>query len=77
MQALYLSATEAAVPADDVRARTPKDPTDQAQAASYARYARHAQCNATNHFSFAGLPNGAWYVITLAKPTGAAARRWR
>jgi len=68
-QALYLSTTEAAVPANDVRARTPKDPADQAQGAAYARYARHAACNATNHFSFANLPNGAWYVVTLAKPT--------
>jgi hypothetical protein len=67
-QALYGSTTEADVAVEDVRARTPKDPTDQAQAAAYARYARHAQCNATNHFSFAGLPNGAWYIVTVATP---------
>jgi hypothetical protein len=71
--ALYLSGTETAVPASDVRARTPKDPTDQAHAATYSRYARHAACNATNHFSFAGLPNGAWYIVTLAKPTAGGA----
>lgn len=68
-QALYLSTTASAVPASDVRARTPRDPADQAESATYARYARHATCNATNHFSFANLPNGAWYIVTLAKPT--------
>ncbi|HEX3917568.1 MAG TPA: hypothetical protein VHW60_09545 [Caulobacteraceae bacterium] len=65
---MYGSTTEADVAVDDVRNRTPRDAADQAQAAAYARYARHAQCNASNHFSFAGLPNGAWYIVTVATP---------
>jgi hypothetical protein len=66
--ALYGSDTQADVAVEEVRNHTPKDAADQAQAAAYARYARHAQCNANNHFSFAGLPNGAWYIVTVATP---------
>jgi hypothetical protein len=66
--ALYGSSEEATVPVDAVRDRTPRDAADQAEGAIYARYARHAQCNAANRFSFAGLPNGAWYIITVATP---------
>jgi len=68
MRALYLSTTTAAVPVDDVRARTPAEHND------YAKYARRATCNATDHFSFAGLPDGAWYVITVAAPVGGGDR---
>jgi hypothetical protein len=56
------------VPVDDVRARTPAEAND------YARYARRASCNPTGHFSFAGLPDGAWYVITVAAPVGGGQR---
>ena len=35
-----------------------------------ARYVRQAPCDATGHFSFTGLPDGAWYVITVASPVG-------
>jgi hypothetical protein len=68
MRVLYLSATAAAVPVDDVRARTP------AETNNYAKYARRASCNATGHFSFTALPDGAWYVITVAAPVGGGQR---
>lgn len=63
MRVLYLSTTAAAMPAEEVRGRTPPE-----HSADYASYARHASCDASGRFSFAGLPNGAWYVITLATP---------
>jgi hypothetical protein len=68
MRMLYLSSTASAVPVEDVRARTP------AESNNYARYARRAECNPAGHFSFTGLPDGAWYVITVAAPVGGGAR---
>jgi hypothetical protein len=68
MRALYLSTTAAAVPVEDVRARTPSETND------YAKYARRATCNTAGHFSFAGLPDGGWYVITVAAPVGGGQR---
>jgi hypothetical protein len=53
----------AAVPLDIVRARTPSAPSGD-----YARFAKKTTCDSDNHFSFAGLPDGGWFVITLAKP---------
>jgi hypothetical protein len=64
MRVLYLSTSGAAMPVDDVQARTPPE-----HGAEYAKYARRATCDASNHFSFANLPDGAWYVITVATPT--------
>lgn len=64
MRMLYLSTTASAVPVADVRARTPAETND------YARYARRAECNAAGRFSFGGLPDGGWYVITVATPVG-------
>ena len=60
---LYGSATAAAVPVSIVRARTPSAPSGD-----YARYVRKTTCDETNHFSFLGLPDGAWFVITVGKP---------
>ncbi len=60
---LYGSPVAAAVPLDIVRARTPSAPSGD-----YARFAKKATCDADNRFSFAGLPDGGWFVITLAKP---------
>jgi hypothetical protein len=57
------SPVAAAVPLDIVRARTPSAPSGD-----YARFAKKTTCDADNHFSFAGLPDGGWFVITLAKP---------
>ena len=63
MQALYLSSEAAALPADEVRARTPSAP-----AGDYSAFVRKATCDAASHFAFAGLPDGAWYAIVVAKP---------
>jgi hypothetical protein len=67
MTILYGSGVNAAVPVATVRARTPSAPSGD-----YANFVRHATCDATNHFSFGGLPDGAWFVITVAKPVGVA-----
>ncbi len=61
---LYGSPVAAAVPLDIVRARTPSAPSGD-----YARFAKKTICDADNRFGFTGLPDGAWFVITLAKPT--------
>ena len=61
---LYGSASSAAVPVSIVRARTPGAP-----AGDYARFVRKTSCDAANHFAFEGLPEGSWFVITVAKPT--------
>ncbi|WP_245620189.1 hypothetical protein [Phenylobacterium immobile] len=62
MVALYGSADRSALPADEVRARTPSAP-----AGDYSAFIRRATCEG-DRFSFAGLPDGVWFVITLAKP---------
>jgi hypothetical protein len=67
MVILYGSSVAAAVPLDIVRARTPSAPSGD-----YARFAKKATCDGDNRFSFAGLPDGAWFVITLAKPVDVA-----
>jgi hypothetical protein len=64
---LYGSANAAAVPVSIVRARTPGAPVGD-----LARYARKTTCDAANHFDFQGLPEGSWFVITVAKPTDGA-----
>ncbi|HLZ83452.1 MAG TPA: hypothetical protein VKQ54_07775 [Caulobacteraceae bacterium] len=63
MVILYGSAIGAAAPVSIVRARTPSAGTGD-----YARFVRRTTCDAANHFSFAGLPDGAWFVITVGKP---------
>jgi hypothetical protein len=63
MVILYGSAVGAAAPVSIVRARTPS-----AGAGDYARFVRRTTCDAANHFNFAGLPDGAWFVITVGKP---------
>ena len=68
MERLYGSSVSAVTPVEDVRTRTPRDAADVAQSHASARFARHAQCDAGNHFRFDGLPNGAWYIITVATP---------
>jgi len=65
MEILYLSSQSAALPADEVRARTPSAPSGD-----YSAFIRKATCDAAGRFSFAGLPSGAWYVIAAAKPVG-------
>ena len=63
MEVLYLSAERAALPADEVRARTPEAPPGNS-----SPFIKRTTCDADGHFVFSHLPNGAWYVITIAKP---------
>lgn len=65
MAVLYGSTERAALPADDVRARTPSAPPGDA-----GPFVKRATCDENDRFAFTGLPDGAWYVITLAKPAG-------
>ena len=63
MTILYNSPDRAALPADEVRARTPSAPNDD-----YSAFVRRTTCDANNRFNFSGLPDGAWFVITVARP---------
>jgi hypothetical protein len=65
MLILYGSAYSAAVPVAMVRSRMPS-----AQSEDYLRYVHRVKCDADSRFSFGDLPNGSWFVITLAKPVG-------
>jgi hypothetical protein len=65
MAALYGSTERAALPADEVRKRTPSAPPGDA-----GPYVKRTTCDQQDRFSFSGLPNGAWYVITIARPAG-------
>ncbi|MCR5877101.1 hypothetical protein [Phenylobacterium sp. J367] len=65
MAALYGSTERAALPTDAVRARTPQAPAGDA-----GPYVKRATCDASDRFSFSGLPDGTWYVITTARPAG-------
>ena len=56
-------AVRAAPPADDVRSRQ-----SQAPAGDSDPYVKRATCDAADHFNFTNLPDGAWYVVTIAKP---------
>jgi hypothetical protein len=60
---LYGSVNAAAAPVSIVRARTPS-----AGAGDYARFVRRTTCDENNRFSFRGLPDGSWFVITVGKP---------
>ena len=64
MRILYRSSEAAAEPPGAVRARTPSEPGQD-----YSAYVRRTTCDAASHFAFNGLPDGAWYAITIAKPT--------
>ncbi len=63
MQILYNSMDHAALPAEEVRRRTPPE-----RSQDYSQFVRRAACDASGHFVFTGLPDGAWYVITVARP---------
>jgi hypothetical protein len=63
MVILYGSPVSAAVPLEIVRARTPSAPSGD-----YASYAKKTTCDGANRFKFDDLPDGGWFVITLAKP---------
>jgi len=62
MMTLYGSTTSAAAQVSDVRARIP------AENPNYDAYVRQSPCDANGGFSFSGLPDGAYFVITSALP---------
>ncbi len=66
MSILYNSNDRAALPVDDVRSRQKMAPAGDSNP-----YLRRAICDASDHFTFANLPDGAWYVVTLVKPVTA------
>ncbi|MBV8592885.1 MAG: hypothetical protein JOZ27_01150 [Caulobacteraceae bacterium] len=63
MMILYGSASGAAAPVSIVKARTAGAPSGD-----FARFVRKTTCDEAGHFAFQGLPDGAWYVITVGKP---------
>lgn len=67
MEILYQSSKGAAVPATVVRGRTPAGGQD------YSAFVRSASCDASGRFAFTNLPDGAWFVITVGRPTPAGA----
>jgi hypothetical protein len=70
MQILYNSEREATLPADEVRGRTPPE-----RSQDYSSFVRRTTCDATGRFAFAGLPDGGWFVITVAHPRTPGAGR--
>lgn len=64
MTILYASPRRAALPATEVRGRTPPG-----RSADYSAFVKRAACDASGRFAFSGLPDGAWYAITVAKPS--------
>ena len=68
MTILYKSPAYAALPIEEVRARTPSEPD-----ADYSAFIRRAVCTSADTFSFSKLPDGAWFAITIAKPVGGGA----
>ena len=67
MEALYGSAERAALPADEVRARTPRAPPGDA-----GPYVKRTTCDDADQFAFGGLADGAWYAITIVRAVGPA-----
>jgi hypothetical protein len=63
MAVLYGTGERAALPTDDVRARTATAPPGDA-----GPYVKRTTCDEGDQFAFGGLPDGAWYVITVARP---------
>jgi hypothetical protein len=68
MRVLYSSTDHTALPADDVRRRTPPE-----RSQDYSAFIRRVKCGAAGEFTFADLPDGAWYVITIARPANGGA----
>jgi hypothetical protein len=67
MFVLYKSDVRSALPSDEVRARTPQAPPGDS-----GPFIKRTTCDASDHFSFTGLPDGAWYVVTIARPAPGA-----
>ena len=68
MAALYGATDRAALPSDEVRARTPRAPPGDA-----GPFVKRTSCDDADQFAFGGLPDGAWYAITVVKPVGVTA----
>ena len=68
MSILYKSTQSAALPADEVRQRTPPE-----RSQDYSSYVKRTSCDATGKFAFSGLPDGSWFVITVVKPAAPGA----
>jgi hypothetical protein len=65
---LYRSDNSAVLPADEVRRRTPSERSED-----YSSFVRRATCDAAGRFAFTGLPDGSWFVITVARPPAGVA----
>jgi len=65
MMVLYKSDQRSALPTAEVRSRTAQAPPGDSDP-----YVRRAVCDSSDHASFSGLPDGAWYAVALAKPVG-------
>ena len=63
MAGVYGSAGPGARASDDVRARTPGAPAGDA-----GPYVKRTTCDDADQFAFAGLADGAWFAITIARP---------
>ena len=67
MQTLYGSDAAAAVPSAEARRRTPAPPPPE-----FNQFVRSTTCDAASRFSFSRLPDGAWFIITVARPVAPA-----
>jgi len=67
MSILYGTGEKVVLPAAEVRRRTPPERPD------YARFVKRTSCDSAGRFQFGGLPDGTWYVITVAQPLPADA----
>ncbi|CAN5206800.1 hypothetical protein BH11PSE2_BH11PSE2_06890 [soil metagenome] len=66
MNILYRSVISAAAPAAEVRSRTPAAPPE------LNAFVRQTTCDAQGQFSFTGLPDGGWFVVTVVRPVSGA-----
>lgn len=63
MMTLYRSSLGAIYPAEEVRERTPPAPQ------GLGPFIRSAPCDSQNRFVFSGLPDGSWFIISVARPS--------
>ena len=68
MSILYRSTDSAALPAEEVRGRTPPE-----RSQDYSNFVKRTACDPSGKFTFSGLPDGSWFVITVAKPANGVA----
>lgn len=63
METLYGSSSAAIVPSAEARRRTPAPPPPE-----FNQFVKSTSCDASNRFSVGRLPDGAWFIITVARP---------